>query len=69
MKLHLPITLRRTLLSLLLPVAGISPSMGTDLFENSEETLSFSNNSRRFYYDLIRPIPLHYFYPFRIIRP
>lgn len=51
MKLHLPITLRRTLLSLLLPVAGISPSMGTDLFENSEETLSFSNNSRRFYYD------------------
>lgn len=52
MKLHLPITLRRTLLSLLLPVAGISPSMGTDLFENSEETLSFSNNSRRFYYDL-----------------
>lgn len=49
MKLHLPITLRRTLLSLLLPVAGISPSMGTDLFENSEETLSFSNNSRRFY--------------------
>ena len=52
MKLHLPITLRRTLLSLLLPVAGISPSMGTDFFENSEETLSFSNNSRRFYYDL-----------------
>lgn len=52
MKLHLPITLRRTLLSLLLPVAGISPSMGTDLFENSEETLFFSNNSRRFYYDL-----------------
>ncbi|WP_300793437.1 hypothetical protein [uncultured Akkermansia sp.] len=26
--------------------------MGTDFFENSEETLSFSNNSRRFYYDL-----------------
>lgn len=65
MKLHLPITLRRTLLSLLLPVAGISPSMGTDLFENSEETLSFSNNSRRFYYDselsLLILLPLSYF--------
>lgn len=35
MKLHLPITLRRTLLSLLLPVAGISPSMGTDLFSRT----------------------------------
>lgn len=51
MKIHLPYTLRRILLSLLLPVAGTSVSMGTDLFQNYEETLSFNNGRHRFVYD------------------
>lgn len=51
MKIHLPYTLRRILLSLLLPVAGTSVSMGTDLFQNYEETLSFNDGRHRFVYD------------------
>ena len=51
MKIHLPYTLRRILLSLLLPVAGTSVSMGTDLFQNYEETLSFNDGRQRFVYD------------------
>lgn len=53
MKFHLPLNLRRALLSLLLPVAVASLSSATELFENYTNTLSFNNNSRRFYYDLL----------------
>ena len=51
MKIHLPCALRRILLSLFLPVAGTSISTATELFQNSEETLSFNNGSRRLSYD------------------
>lgn len=47
MKLHLPITLRRTLLSLLLPVAGAALSSANN-FKDYTDTLSFSNSSRHF---------------------
>lgn len=51
MKIHLPCALRRILLSLFLPVAGTSISTATEFFQNSEETLSFNNGSRRLSYD------------------
>lgn len=57
MKFHLPLNLRRALLSLLLPVAVASLSSATELFENYTNTLSFNNNSRRFYYDLLSSDP------------
>lgn len=57
MKIHLPCTLRRILLSLLLPVAGTSLSTGADLFQNREETLSFNNGQRRFTYNFTPTLP------------
>ncbi|MCD8061685.1 MAG: hypothetical protein LUE13_05020 [Akkermansiaceae bacterium] len=57
MKIHLPCTLRRILLSLLLPVAGTSLSTGADLFQDREETLSFNNGQRRFTYNFTPTLP------------
>lgn len=47
MKFHLPLNLRRALLSLLLPVAGTFLSSANN-FEDYTDALSFSNSSRHF---------------------